>query len=86
MAHYESMEPCSNTDTIASIKLVKDYQEGRYQYSSKDLPFLFGLKEQENCIKRKHEDKQQADYISHDDQMKIDENKKKKKTIALTNQ
>ena len=43
LVHYESMEPCSNSDIEATIKLVKDYQTGRYQYSRKDLPFLFGI-------------------------------------------
>ena len=47
LAHYESMEPCSNADVEASIKLVKDYQAGRYQVIRKDLHFLFGLQLQD---------------------------------------
>ena len=43
LVHYESMEPCSNSDIEATIKLVKDYQTGRYQFSRKDFPLLFGI-------------------------------------------
>ena len=82
MAHYESMEPCSNTDILASINLVKEYQEGRCRFSRGDLPFLFGLKEQEGCIKRKHEFTEQAQNVKP---LKIDEQKKGKKTKSFNN-
>ena len=40
MSHYESMEPCNDLDIQATIDLVKEYQEGRYRYGKKDIPFL----------------------------------------------
>ena len=40
MYHYESMEPCTDKDVEATINLVKDYKEGRYNYSKEDIPFL----------------------------------------------
>ena len=45
MSHYESMEPCTDADVITTVNLVKEYQEGRYGFTKKDLPFLFGIKE-----------------------------------------
>ena len=41
MSHYESMEPCKDLDIQATIDLVNEYQEGRYRYGKKDIPFLF---------------------------------------------
>ena len=38
MSHYESMEPCSDLDIVATINLVREYQEGRYRYGKKDIP------------------------------------------------
>ena len=43
MTHYESMEPCSDSDIEATIKLVKEYQEGRYRYGRKDIMSLLTL-------------------------------------------
>ena len=40
MSHYESMEPCRDLDIQATIDLVKEYQEGRYRYGKKDIPYL----------------------------------------------
>ena len=40
MSHYESMEPCNDLDIQATIDLVNEYQEGRYRYGKKDIPFL----------------------------------------------
>ena len=46
MVHYESMHPCAEKDTQATINLVKDYLEGRYKFRRKDIPFLLGLEDQ----------------------------------------
>ena len=40
MAHYESLEPCTEHDVQATVSLAKDYKEGRYSYSRKDIPNL----------------------------------------------
>ena len=40
MSHYESLEPCTEHDVQATVNLVKDYKEGRYSYSRKDIPNL----------------------------------------------
>ena len=49
MAHYESMEPCTDADNIAAVNLVKEYQEGRYEFTTNDLPYLFGIKGSNNA-------------------------------------
>jgi hypothetical protein len=43
MAHYESMEPCTEADIQATVELVKDYQEGRYRYGRNNIPSLISL-------------------------------------------
>ena len=43
LAHYESMEPCTEADIQATIELVKEYQEGRYRFRRNDIPTLLSL-------------------------------------------
>ena len=47
MSHYESMEPCTEADNQLTAVLVKDYSEGRYKYSKKDLPLFLEIKANE---------------------------------------
>ena len=43
MVHYESLHPCTESDIQATIKLVRDYLEGRYQFCKEDFPALLML-------------------------------------------
>ena len=43
MSHYESMEPCSDSDMNNTRELVKAYKEGRYRYTRQDIPKLISL-------------------------------------------
>ena len=40
MSHYESLKPCAEHDIQATVNLVKEYKQGRYSYSRKDIPNL----------------------------------------------
>ena len=40
MSHYESLEPCTDEDLLATVNLVKEYRAGQYIYSKKDIPSL----------------------------------------------
>ena len=37
MSHYESLEPCKESDIDKTLDLVKKYVNGEYQYSKKDI-------------------------------------------------
>ena len=39
LSHYESIQPCTETDIQATINLVKEYLENRYRFNRKDLTF-----------------------------------------------
>ena len=43
LSHYESMQPCTETDIQATINLVIEYIENRYRFDRKDLPFLLAI-------------------------------------------
>ena len=90
LAHYESMEPCSNDDVEASIKLVKDYQAGRYQFTRKDLHFLFGLQlqdEDKECKNTVDEIPNQPKYLALNSNLSRQEETRRvgKKSNNLTN-
>ena len=50
MSHYESMHPCTEADIQSTVNLVKEYQEGRYRYGRKDLPFLLSLQTESHMV------------------------------------
>ena len=43
LSHYESLHPRTDSDIQATINLVIDYQEGRYQFKRKDFPMLLNF-------------------------------------------
>jgi hypothetical protein len=43
LSHYESLHTCTDSDIQATIKLVREYQEGRYQFKRKDFPMLLSF-------------------------------------------
>ena len=55
MVHYESLHPCTQRDTQATVNLVRAYVEGRYNFGKQHIPFLLGLDmEQVTDSKSKH--------------------------------
>ena len=50
MAHYESMEPCTDADILATVELVKDYQGGRYRFTRRDIPSLISLNMESSVV------------------------------------
>jgi hypothetical protein len=60
LSHYESMHPCTEADTQSTVNLVKEYQEGRYRYTGKDLPFLLALQTESHTV---DEEAQQDDAL-----------------------
>ena len=89
MSHYESMEPCTETDINTTIDLVKAYQQGKYRYTRHDIPMLIDTLREErdikskeqtiNSIKRKHDPN-----LSEDDDV-FDEDHCKSKTTKERN-
>ena len=54
LSHYESMEPCTRGDTLSTVRLVKEYEEGRYRFGKKDILSLITITE---CQGREHHTK-----------------------------
>ena len=55
MSHYESMEPCTDIDTQSTVALVKEYLEGRYRYSRKDIHHLIGTQNDKHIMQETNE-------------------------------
>ena len=43
LSHYESLHQSTDYDIQATINLIIDYQEGRYQFKREDLPMLLSI-------------------------------------------
>ena len=43
LVHYESLHPCTESDTQATVSLVRKYLEGRYEFGRQHFPLLLGL-------------------------------------------